>query len=130
MNGLTRTRLILAIASTLLEEVAIWTVWKWALPGIGLTLSVGVLVAIMMAWAVISTGIFLFMTNILRKQGPTGKPTMVGLKGQVSRALKPEGMVLIKGELWQAEAEGGNIEKGERVMVTKESGMILTVRRT
>jgi membrane-bound ClpP family serine protease len=38
--------------------------------------------------------------------------------------------VKIRGELWGAVAEGGDVSKGEEVIVTGEDGLRLTVRRT
>jgi len=41
--------------------------------------------------------------------------------------LKPEGMVLCKGELWSAISESGPVEPGEEVTVTRIDGLKLHV---
>ncbi|MBN2076424.1 MAG: NfeD family protein [Dehalococcoidales bacterium] len=129
MTRLTKHRLILGIISTCAEETAIWIIWRWVLPAIDINLSVSVLIGAMIAWLIFSILTFVLVTNILNKQKPGGRPTMIGAKGKASGALKPEGMVRIKGELWKAVADGGNMEDGARVVVVAEDGMRLTVRR-
>ena len=59
----------------------------------------------------------------------TGREGMIGLKGRVVRALRPKGMVMIRGEDWKARTEGGPIRTGETVEVTGINGLVLTVAR-
>ncbi len=130
MNSrLTRTRLILAVVSTSLEEVVIWVIWRWLLPEFGVNLPVGVLVGIMIAWAAFGTWLFIFTTRTLRRQPSVGLPSMVGAVGRVASRLAPEGMVRIKGELWKAACNEGDIESGEDVIVVSERGLKLVVRK-
>jgi len=126
---LTQTRLILAIISTALEEVAIWAVWRWLLPELNINLHVGVLVGIMVGWGIFSTLLFLFTTRALKKQVFPGLPSMVGMVGKAAGDLNPEGMVKIRGELWSAVSEQGNISAGEGIIVTGENGLKLIVRK-
>jgi membrane-bound serine protease (ClpP class) len=60
----------------------------------------------------------------------TGVEAMVGEIAVVRRALDPDGMVHIEGELWRARSESGVVAVGERVVVTGHDGMLLHVRRT
>jgi len=55
--------------------------------------------------------------------------TMVGTRGQAVSALTPEGVVRIKGELWQAIASGAPINPGEEITVVEQEGLTLTVAR-
>jgi membrane-bound ClpP family serine protease len=126
---LTQTRLILAIVSMALEQVAIWAVWRWVLPEFGVDLNVGVLIGIMAAWGIIGTCIFIFTTRALKKQPTAGLPSMVGTVGKAAGNLTPEGMVKIHGELWGAVSEEGNIAAGEGIIVTGENGLKLLVRK-
>jgi membrane-bound ClpP family serine protease len=128
-KNLTRTRLILAIISTSLEEVAIWSIWRWLLPEFGILLPVWLLVVIMVAWAVFGTWLFIFTTIALKKQATAGLPSMVGTVGKASGSLAPDGMVKIRGELWGAVSEEGNIADGEGIIVTGENGLKLLVRK-
>jgi len=129
MGTLTRARLLLAIASTSLEEFAIWAIWHWILPEFEIFLPVQAVIGIMVAWAGFSIWLFTFTTHTLRKQVPVGLPSMVGTKGRVSGKLAPEGMVRIKGETWGAASAEGDIDIGEDVLVVGEDGLKLLVRR-
>ncbi len=126
---LTHTRLVLAIISTALEEVAIWAVWRWLLPEFGVDLHVGVLIGVMVGWGIIGTLLFIFTTRALKKQATAGLPSMVGTVGRAVGNLAPGGMVKIRGELWGAVSEEGNIASGEGIIVTGENGLKLLVRK-
>ena len=126
---MTTARLILAIVSTVLEEVAIVVIWRWLLPEFGIELPLAVLIAVMVAWAVFGTALFVFTTRTLKKQAVVGLPTMIGSKGKVASSLAPEGLVRIKGELWGATSAEGNVDAGEQVEVVGEDGLKLVVRR-
>ena len=129
MKSLTRARLVLAIISTCLEELAIVAIWRWLLPEFDIFLPVQVLIAIMVVWAGFGLWLFIFTTITLRRQVPAGLPSMIGSRGRVVARLNPEGLVNIKGELWTAVSLEENIKKGEDVLVVNEDGLKLMVRR-
>ena len=126
---MTTARLILAIVSTSLEEVAIVAIWRWLLPEFGIELPLAVLIAVMVAWAAFGTALFVFTTRTLKRQTVVGLPTMIGSRGKVASSLVPEGMVKIKGELWGATSPEGNVDTGEQVEVVGEDGLKLVVRK-
>ena len=126
---MTTARLILAIASTLAVEAALFTIWRWVLPEWGIEIPLAVLIGVMVAWAVFAVLDFWFVTLILRKQTVVGLPTMVGSRGKVASPLAPGGQVIIKGELWGAESIGRNIDIGEKIMVVEQDGLKLIVRK-
>jgi membrane-bound serine protease (ClpP class) len=64
-----------------------------------------------------------------RRQPTTGVEALVGAAATVRRALEPDGMVLVEGELWRARAEAGTIGVGERVVVMGRDGLMLLVRK-
>jgi membrane-bound serine protease (ClpP class) len=66
--------------------------------------------------------------SFLREQ-MSGVSELVGLVGETSTALSPEGKVFVRGEYWTAEADE-EISIGERVEVTAVDGMRLRVRRS
>jgi membrane-bound serine protease (ClpP class) len=53
---------------------------------------------------------------------------LVGLVGRAESALEPEGSVFVRGEYWNARADG-DVAAGEAVEVTAVEGMRLRVRR-
>jgi len=122
-------RLVLAIISILLEEGAIFVIWRWALPHFDIELPLYVLVTIMVGWLVYAVATFIIVTRALGKKAFIGLQTMVGSKGKVARPLAPEGMVRIKGELWGATSEEGKMDIGEEVTVVGEDGLKLIVRK-
>jgi membrane-bound ClpP family serine protease len=130
MNSrLTLARLVLAIISTGLEEVAVWAVWRWVLPDLGIELPFALLIIIMVVWAAFCTWLFIFTTHTLNKQAWAGLPSMVGMNGKVTRSLDPSGLVKIRGELWRAIADEGKIDSGDDIVVVAQNGLTLSVRR-
>ena len=126
---MTRTRLIVAIISTILEEIAIVVIWRWGLPQMDIYLSEYVLIAVMVGWLAYSVFIFWFVTRSLRRKLVIGLPTMVGSKGKAVSPLTPVGQVRIKGETWGAESIDRNIDTGEQIVVVEEDGLKLMVQR-
>jgi membrane-bound serine protease (ClpP class) len=53
--------------------------------------------------------------------------TMIGARGRAVSVLNPDGMVRIKGELWQATASAAPINPGEEITVVEQDGFTLTV---
>ncbi|OGN98819.1 MAG: hypothetical protein A2Y89_05565 [Chloroflexi bacterium RBG_13_51_18] len=129
MKSLIMTRLLLAIVSMALEQAAIWVIWRFLLPEFDINLHVGVLIGVMVAWGIFGMWLFIFTSRALNKQVPAGLPSMVGTVGKADGALTPEGMVKIRGELWGAVSEEGNIAAGEGILVIGENGLKLLVRK-
>jgi membrane-bound ClpP family serine protease len=125
----TLTRLVLAIVSMALEQVAIFAVWYWLLPAFDIHLHVGVVIGVMMGWGIFGTWLFIFTTGILKKRQQIGQTSMVSATGIAAGKLSPEGMVRIHGELWGAISEDGDILPEEEIIVTGEKGLKLLVRK-
>ncbi len=64
-----------------------------------------------------------------RQPALMGPETMVGRTAVARSPLNPSGFVLVDGEYWQAEAEDGDVQPGEVVVVTAREGLRLRVRR-
>ncbi len=79
------------------------------------------------------TAIFAFIVGaIIRSHRRPVSTSKEGLVGQVAVAqteLSPKGTVLLKGERWNATAEGGKIEPGEEVIVTEVERLKLKVTK-
>jgi membrane-bound serine protease (ClpP class) len=125
---LTLARLVIAVITMAAEQAAIWVIWRFLLPEIGVELGVWVVAVVMAGWLVIGTWLFIFTTRTLRRQAMVGLPSMVGSRGKAAGRLAPDGIVKIKGELWSAVAEEGTIEPDESIIVTGEDGLKLKVR--
>ncbi len=120
-------RLIYAIVSILLEEAAIVVVVLVGLPQLDIEVPVGVLIAVMVAFAVFSVLLYRAGSEALRRK-PVALSVMVGSKGKVVSPLAPIGFIKIKDELWDAESVGSKISIGKEVMVVKQNGLKLMVR--
>ncbi len=57
----------------------------------------------------------------------TGKEALIGARAIVRRALEPEGMVFVEGELWRARSLSGPIPAGQTVRVVGLEGLVLLV---
>ena len=123
-------RLILAIISTLLVEVALVVIWRWGLPQLGIELPLAVLIVLMAAWGAYAVYTYRMGSRALRKKPVAGLTAMVGSKGTVVNPLTPDGLVRIKGELWQATSADKSIEVGEEVTVVGQDGLRLIVSKS
>ncbi len=73
------------------------------------------------------------MTKVVqarRRTPTTGREELLGQVGVVRRALDPDGLVFVHGELWRARTSGEPLLVGEHVFVEGiEDGLVLNVRR-
>ena len=123
-------RLIMAIISTLLEEIAIVAIALWALPEIDVHLPLPVLIVLMVAWCAYSITTYRIGSRALRLKQVVGLPEMIGSKGVVISPLAPEGMVRIKGELWKAKSASVSLKTGGEVIVLGRDRLTLIVRES
>jgi membrane-bound serine protease (ClpP class) len=97
------------------------------------TSSVGVPWGTILTLALITASFFAFAiakaVAIRRRRPVTGMEGMAGQLGLVRRALEPRGMVLVAGELWQAESDEGPLPVGTQVVVARVEGFRLHVGR-
>jgi membrane-bound serine protease (ClpP class) len=81
--------------------------------------------------AVTITAIFAFVVSAIvrsqRRRSVTGKEGLIGKLAVAQTEIDPSGMVFVEGERWTAKTEGGRIEPGEEVVVTKVDGLKLWV---
>jgi len=122
-------RLITAVISTAIQEIALWVIWRWGLPEVGVYLPVWALVVVMVLWGIYAMATFLLVTQALKQKEVIGLPAMVGGKGKTVSRLAPEGQVMVGGELWNARAAEGTIEANAEVLVVAQSGLKLVVRK-
>jgi len=91
-------------------------------------------------WAAIvgmaaAMGLFVFfaLTAVMKTQRSvpvSGNDALLGQIGESRSDLDPTGMVFVMGTYWEATSEGGAIEKGEPVVVTRREGRYLLVQQT
>ena len=125
-------RLIVAIVSTLMEETALVVIVFWGLPWLGIHLplwgSIVLLIILMVTWGTYTVITYWMGSRALREKPVLGLPDMVGSKGEVVSPLAPDGLVKIRGELWIAESESGEVALGGKVIVVGQDRLKLVVR--
>ena len=122
-------RLIIAIVSTVLEEVALAAGVLWGLPKLDIHIPLWVLIIVMLAWGAYTIITYRMGSRALRRKPVHGLTAMLGSEGKVVSSLVPEGLVRIKGELWRAKSASGRLDTGEKVIVVGQDGLKLTVRK-
>jgi len=109
------------------EAIVIFAVlfilWK-----VGVQLPTALLVAILIIVAVIVFFLHWILLPVLKDGKLPTKSSMIGMKGEVITRLSPEGVVKVRGELWQAVAENAEVEVGQKIKVVGREGLKLRVK--
>ena len=64
----------------------------------------------------------------LRRKKIAGKEGMIGLIGEVTQPLNPQGVIKVGDEYWKAKSSSGDIDVGEEVEVINIDGLSLEVK--
>jgi membrane-bound ClpP family serine protease len=87
-----------------------------------------------LAGLIVGASFILLATVVLlsrHKKAASGQLDLIESMAVVETTLKPEGSVLVRGELWRARSLGGTtVERGGRVRVVGASGHLLEVEPT
>ncbi len=91
------------------------------------------------SWSVIISSVvatslfFLFIIGMglkaQRIKPVTGAVSLIGKIGKAKESLNPSGMILVNGELWQAQSLSGEINEGEKVRIKSMEGFKLFVEK-
>ncbi len=119
----------LIILALLADDIAIAFIVLLILGLLNVTVTLPVVIIL----AVFLVGLTLVLHRLvipaLRRKKASGAESMVGLEGEVMDALKPAGLVKVKGEYWKAQAIAGDIDEGEKVEVVGVERLVLKVKR-
>ena len=77
--------------------------------------------------AIITFKAYIFLPQL--KKPVTGIEGMIGITGVSVETLNPNGMVRVKGELWNAESIDGMIGREEKIVVETVNGLELFVKK-
>jgi membrane-bound serine protease (ClpP class) len=91
-----------------------------------LRIHLGTALSVALPFALITMFLVSIVVQARRNKVLTGASGMIGEIGITRTALEPEGQVLVRGEYWDAVAEG-SIGAGTRVRVKALSGLKLVV---
>jgi membrane-bound ClpP family serine protease len=123
-------RLLLAIISTVIEEVALAVIFLVGLPEMDIDLPLWLLFVVLIAWAGLAALVYRAGSRALDRKPVIGLSSMVGSRGEVVSSLSPVGLVRVQSELWVAKAKSDRIDSGEEIVVVGQERMRLTVERT
>jgi len=119
----------LKVLVLLLDEAAVVALIILALRFFGIQIPLPITIVIALI-----AGVFVFMIHIAvipsfhRKQ-VTGQEGMIGVQGRVAEPLTPIGLILVKGEYWNAKSVDDDIGVDENVEIVGVEGLTLKVRR-
>jgi membrane protein implicated in regulation of membrane protease activity len=122
------TRLILALITSLIDEVIIVAAILWGLPHWGIHIPWWGITLICLAFAAYAYLTFRIGSRILRKKPVSGFTDMIGMSGKALHDLNPRGMVRVNSEIWEARTAGERIPIGTDIIVVAQDGMKLMVR--
>jgi len=122
-------RLIVAIISTLLEEIVLVVVVLWGLPQIGVEIPLPGLIILMVLWSGFAVFSYMMGSRALKRELVHNLPVAAGSTGRVVRRLAPDGMIKVRDELWDARSAHHDVEVGEKVIVIGHDGLKLIVKR-
>jgi len=129
-DGEMTVRLVWAVISSLLEQAVLVALLLWGLPLLGVRVPIPVIIGLAVALGVYNVLAYQMGSRALKKKPVSGLPDMVGTRGRVVKPLSPRGLVLIRGELWEAVSVNGSIIGiGEEVSVVTQQGLKLSVCR-
>ena len=114
--------LLLLSDGIIIAAIVVFVLWKFEV-----VLHPGVLALIAVVLIAFGYLTYKLLWPVIKDRKVCGPDSMVGLEGEVIKPLDPEGMVKIKGELWQATAACGRAETGMRVEVIAQEGLTLIV---
>jgi membrane-bound serine protease (ClpP class) len=80
-------------------------------------------------WAVMLGAVVRLVLKARRGPLLTGIERVVGCTGVTKTEIAPQGVVLVNGEDWNAEADAPPIGRGEKVQVLSVQGLTLKVRK-
>ena len=95
-------------------------------PNPALRLPLGLILAVVIPFAVMLTFMLRLAIRARRVKISTGTAGMIGLRGRAETAIAPEGTIFVRGELWRARSKM-NIARGEVVRVVDLDGLTLAV---
>jgi membrane protein implicated in regulation of membrane protease activity len=124
-----RWHTIYSFVSTAVEEAAIAALILWILPVFGIVLPAWALCLALVVFAIYSYIMYRIGHPTISYKKVNAPESIVGSTGMVEKALTPDGFVRVRGELWKARSDDGNLAKDQEVTVSGIDGLKLTVNK-
>ena len=124
-----RWHTVYSIISTAVEEAAIAALILWILPIFGIVLPAWGLWLALVVFAIYSYIMYRIGHPTISYKKVNAPESIIGSTGVVEKVLTPDGIVRVRGELWKARSDDGNLDKGQEVTVSGIDGLKLTVNK-
>ena len=124
-----RWHTIYSIIVSALQAAAIAVLIIVVLPVFRINIPVWGIVSILTAYAIFAYIMYRISHPTVLYKPVTSPEAIVGKEGVVEVDLNPEGYVRVEGELWKAACPGGDLDKGDIVIVICMEGLKLTVKK-
>jgi membrane protein implicated in regulation of membrane protease activity len=124
-----RWHTVYSIISTAVEEVAIAALILWILPIFGIVLPAWALWLALVVFAIYSYIMYRIGHPTISYKRVNAPESIAGSTGVVEKELTPDGFVRVRGELWKARSQDGNLAKDQEVTVSGIDGLQLTVNK-
>ena len=119
----------LIVLASLLDEAAFVLLVLLILWLLKIPISLTIIIAVILLFIISVFVMHKLVIPALHKRPAMGIDGMLGLECEVKASLVPDGLVRVKGEIWKAHSESGDIEVGESVEIVGCSRLILKVTR-
>ena len=117
-----RQYLLLQLPDIVVAGVVLSVLHRWA------GLPVWAAIVLFFLWVVKDIAPYPWYRDIFERRATTGPESLIGAKGIAVEDLNPVGYVRLNGELWRAEAKGGQLlPAGTEVVVHELRGLTLGV---
>jgi membrane-bound ClpP family serine protease len=118
------TVFVLLLDEIILAALALFVLWK-----LGIRLSPGVIIGLIVLLGVCFFVLYKLVAPLLNRRRMTVLEDMIGLEGKVLTPLTPQGVIKVRGEIWQASSTSAAISTDEDVIVMGSEGLKLFVQR-
>ena len=121
----TDLRFIIFAIIGLADEAIILVVLLLVLSWLGIDMPIWLIIILSLVFLALSFIVY----RTFKKEPLLGFENMVGKRGIAVSAIFPKGTVRIGNELWSAEADKGEINNGDEIIVVGQTGLKLKVER-
>ena len=127
-RGLSKSKTWLIVLVALIDDIAVLALLFFILWALDVDIPLYLLIIIGL---VVGTLVFFIHRAIvpsLRRKVIAGKEGMLGLTGEVTQKLNPQGVIKVADEYWKAKSVSGDINVGEEVEIINVDGLKAEVK--
>lgn len=127
-RGLSKSKTWLIVLVALIDDIAVLALLFLILWAFDVDLSLHLLIIIGLVAGTLVFFIHRAIVPSLRRKEVSGKEGMIGLTGEVTQILNPQGVIKVADEYWKAKSLSGDIDVGEEVEIINIDGLKVEVK--